>query len=291
MITQLLQRFNLKSTLVQCAILLSIFALLACLDLGSFALQGYTGFMLMILMTVGVSHIVQTHAPLIGFQTVNLYISYMLLFLLIHPIHSSLWLIFAGLVLIAQKYLLRPAIRIFNPTAFALLITYLASTITHALGWTDTLLISWWGTDMIQSEIFTTGLLRIIIPSLLLIGCVYFVMSFHKVLLASTFFMTFTAGVLMHDLSTTFSSTASLTFITASFFNAIAFMTCIMICEPKTSPAFTKHQALIGVLGGGLLYLLTRTPASTFAIADPLITTILLVNLITYPLKKYGILK
>lgn len=291
MITQFLNRFNLNNALFQFGVFITLFALLACADAGDVAPRAFGGLILIMVLAILTSQFIQRYAPLMGFQTINLYISFVLVFLLIHPTQSYIWLVLACAVVVGQKYLLRPAIRLFNPTAFSLFTTYLVSKVAHSFGLSKPLLISWWGTDMNQSGFTSSEVLGVAIPSALLFGCIYFVLKFRKGLLAGTFFMTFMACVVLTDLSIHFSSTESLAFIMDSLFNSIAFLTCIMLCEPKTSPAFTKHQALIGMCGGLMLFMFTRTSWSSFVLADPLITTLLLVNIATYLFKKYGILK
>lgn len=291
MITQILKRFNLQSTLTQCSLFLTLLALLASIDAGSVAIRafGILGLVLMCVYTA--SYCIKTYKPLIGFQTINLYISCIIVFLLIHPTQSPLWVVFTISFLVLFKYILRTPIRIFNPAALSLMATYLISIPLHSLGLSETLFVSWWGADLSQSFLSSSIFIHIATSLLLLCWSLYFVLKFRKGLLAGTFFMTSMALVTFHELLTEQSSSESFAFIMSSLFSSIAFMTCIMICEPKTAPTLTKHQALIGTFGGIVLFALTRTSWDIISIGDPFISTILIMNIATYPLKKYGILK
>ncbi len=236
------------------------------------------------------SHLIQTYRPIQGFQTINFYITSTICFLLIHPTQSFVWLALSIIIAGLLKYIIHPPIRLINPAVGALILTYLLSVLSERMFNTEKLFVSWWGTDLTQSST-SYPLVNILIAGLLLLGCLYFVLSFRKTLLAGTFFMTTMMWVTYLELSQSFTATQSLLFIQESFFSSFAFLTCIMVCEPKTSPQLPKHQFLIGALGGTLAILLTRTSLTSLSLADPFTTTLLIMNLATYPLKKYGILK
>lgn len=290
MVAQLLRRFNFHNTLTQFAVFMTLLAGLAILDAGDSALRSASMFIIGTATVIVCSHIIQSFRPIVGFQTVNLYITSVICFLLIHPTQPTQWLILTICIAAALKYIIHPPIRLINPAAAAISATYLISKLFSGFAGKSVLFVSWWGTDFTHSFL-QAPLIHIFIAGVSLLGCLYFVISFRKTLLAGTFFMTFMALITLAELSQNFTTAESLLFIQEAFFGSIAFFTCIMVCEPKTSPQLPKHQLIIGVLGGILAYVLTRTSFEHFSFADPFITTLLLMNLATYPLKKYGILK
>lgn len=291
MIAQLARRYNLQNTLYQCALLITIIAVFAILDAGQAqTIRAASMYIVGTATMLVCSHIIQTYKPIQGFQTINFYITSTICFLLIHPTQSSMWLVLAVICAGLLKYIIHPPIRLINPAVGGVTASYILSKLSAIIFENDALFVSWWGTDLHQS--FTPyPLVNILMAGLLLLSCLYFVLSFRKTLLAGTFFMTSMMWVMYLELSQTFTSSQSLLFIQESFFSSFAFLTCVMVCEPKTSPQLPKHQFLIGVLGGTVAILLTRTFLTSLTLADPFTTTLIVMNLATYPLKKYGILK
>jgi hypothetical protein len=209
--------------------------------------------------------------------------------MLIHPTTPIIFPILALVVLATEKILRTKGQPIFNPAALSIFITYWISVLFQSVGLvSESILISWWGVDMYQEFLSGIPFVNFLVPAALLFGVIYYSSLYKKSMLTGMFFMTVMGLVFFTNLSNTHSSDQTIAFLFASLFNAFAFMTFVMIPEPKSSASFVKQQAVVGVAGGLLFYFLTFMNTN---IPNSFIMTVLGMNLLTYGLKRTKLLQ
>lgn len=77
------------------------------------------------------------------------------------------------------------------------------------------------------------------------------------------------------------SSSETIDFILASFFNSFAFLTLVMLPEPKTSPVFTKQQVVVAVLTGMYFYYAALRGVPIIGTENAMVETVIFTNLLT----------
>lgn len=289
MILNLERFFNLKNSLSQFILLMLTITALAIWDAHSTAPRVWFHLASMVIISAGLIYFLREIRAMVSLNPLNFFISSMIIFLLIHPTEPLFLLITALSILATEKIVRGKNMTMFNPAALALIITYWISVILQKMGLLrDSLLISWWGVDFNQQFLTDIPLLNFLVPAALLLGAIYFSSNYKKTMLTGMFFMTVMACVYFQNISYTHSSVETIEYLMASLFNAFAFLTFVMIPEPKTSPSFMKQQVFVGTIGGFLFYFLTFVFTS---VPNGFLMTILTMNLLTYSLKRSKMLQ
>lgn len=276
--------FNLKNSLTRFFVFLTFFAGIATFDAYTSEPAVITQLIVLMCLALLAIYWLRAKQKITVLNPLNFLISTLIIHLLIHPTTTFIYPISALFVLTLSKMAKRNGQPIFNPTVLALITTYYVSLLFHKVGLVqDTLLISWWGADMSQAFLDTLPAAQIIVSTFFLVGFIYCALQYRKHILMGMFFMMVMGCVYFANMYVTHTPVATLEFLLASLFNSFAFMTCVMISEPKTSPSFMKQQALVGIVGGLLFYLTTFTFTAT---PNGFLLTILGMNLLTYGLKQ-----
>lgn len=282
MILDLDRFFNLKSSLTRFFLFLATFVALATYDAHESIV------MTQVLIIAAVScisiYVLRNMYHITVLNPLNFFITALIIHVLLHPGQSIIYAIIAILIVALSKTIKGKSQSLFNPAALGLIGAYYASLILHKLGLVqDTMLISWWGADLSQSFLESVPFGQVVLSALLLITFIYFALEYRKQILIGMFFMTVVGCVYLANITLTHTPFATFDFLLASLFNSFAFMMCVMIPEPKTSPSFMKQQALVGVLGGFLFYLLIFIFPG---VPNGFLVTILGMNVLTYGLKQ-----
>jgi hypothetical protein len=212
----------------------------------------------------------------------HLVITGFILYLLLNPT-NPLWVFFlAPAVTMATKWLLRyKGMPIFNPAALGLFITYFIGVLLKNSGVIDSnIFVSWWGASvhdtLISKDIYAT-----LITVIICLGFVYYAYKFRRHVLALTFlgvYLLFVAAQMWGDSHSLDLTVSFLNFLVPS---SLIFMACVMMIEPKTSPAYRNHQIFLGIVGALLLFFLRGTDRIA-TIPLPEISIILILNLLNF---------
>lgn len=284
MILDLERFFNIRNSLTQFFLLILTLSLFATVDAGLSTPHVWFYFPAIMLFSGTIVYFLRSVWQMQSLNPLNLFISSMIMYLLIHPTEPLMFYLIALSALALEKVIRGKRMAIFNPAALAIFITYCISQTMQWLGIVkDTLLISWWGVDFGQEFLSAVPLVNFLVPAAFLLGFIYFSNSYKKLPLSGMFFVVVAICLFFNVLLTASPITDVLQFLVAALFNAFAFLALVMIPEPKTSPSFIKQQLLVGAVGGLLFYLSTFVLKS---IPDNYIITLLLMNLMTYGLKR-----
>ncbi|HLL60538.1 MAG TPA: hypothetical protein VK338_02380 [Candidatus Nitrosocosmicus sp.] len=245
-----------------------------------------------VVVTAGLSYFLLLKLFKIKLNIWYFIITQIILILLIHPT-NTLWYfpLTVGITVLLKAVVRFKGSPIFNPAGFGLFVTFYLTDLLHKLGLTkESLFVSWWGSDIVRTMYETSMILRII-PIILLLTFIYFAWRFRKLLHASFFAFTFIVFMLVYSAiqgsANEFNQVTQLIF--ALTLNAFAFLTLVMVSEPKTSPILRNHQITLGILGGVLLFVVTIYPLPIGDI-DPYILGLIMLNLLTFLFKKYRVL-
>ncbi|KXK09167.1 MAG: hypothetical protein UZ21_OP11001000225 [Microgenomates bacterium OLB22] len=182
-------------------------------------------------------------------------------------------------------------VHIFNPAALGLALLTILSMIAEDRSGSPGVIISWWGADLGQQFLADQLYLYFALALFFLCGFIYFARAFKKLWYVISFTLSYLAvGVIVISLIDG-GSVAELLGVTVRslILSAISFMVLVMFVEPKTSPAIPKQQIAVGLLGAMLLHLLN---SYGYAVPiDPLVLTVLGVNIATYILKTRRLLQ
>lgn len=220
-----------------------------------------------------------------GLNLLNLSISAIIVFLLVHP-STPLWLFPVTLLI---TFGLKSFIRfkgqpVFNPAAPGLFVTWLLTLGLQSAGVLDkTLFVSWWGADVLFTFTEESMILGIL-PFLLFFGLLFVANRFRKLIHASFYLGTFVMVYLAY------SGSFSLELLSGLLFSSLAFLAFVMVTEPKTAPVQQTQQIVLGIVGGILLFLFynyfpEHVPVLSFSTGD--LIALLLLNLFTFAWKQY----
>lgn len=216
-------------------------------------------------------------------NVLNLAITAIILFLLIHPITPWLYIILTAFVTLLFKLFVRyKGSPVFNPASMGLFVAYYVTYAMKQAGMVEeTLFISWWGGDLIRN-IWDQGMLRFV-PVLILFGLAYFVWKFRKTNHALAFAATY-IGLSTAVLPYT-GIMPALSYMYMLTITAFAFLVLVMVSEPKTSPIRPWQQIILGVVGGLIVFWTTfKLPSSwkLFSEIDPFVLGLVFLNLLTF---------
>lgn len=211
-----------------------------------------------------------------GLNLMNMSISAIIVFLLIHP-STPLWLYPVTLLF---TFGLKSVIRykgqpVFNPATLGLFATWgLTLLLQYGNRIEDTLFVSWWGADVFFSFTSTSIVLGVI-PVLFLGGFLFVAHRFRKLIHALFFLGTYLTVYLAY------SGNSNPPLIWGLLISSLSFMAFIMVTEPKTSPVQQTQQIVLGIFGGILLFLFysffpEHVPELSFAVGD--LMALLLMN-------------
>ena len=224
-----------------------------------------------------------------GLNLMNLTISAIIVFLLVHP-GTPLWLYPVTLLF---TFGLKSVIRykgqpVFNPAAFGLLAAYIFTVALKQANILDTpLFVSWWGADVLFT--FAEGtLLQWIVPLALFGGFLFAANRFRKLLHALFFIGTYLMAYIAY------SGNLNGAVIWGLLMSSLSFMAFIMVTEPKTSPVQQTQQIVLGIIGGFYLFLFynyfpEHVRFLSFSVGD--LIALLLLNLTTFGWKQYETMK
>ena len=288
--------FNIRNPLFQFFIFLSIFVGIAQFDLLFFAktqadqtrflFQLIIAIVSAVLLYLATTSLLKISHP----NPLNILISSLIAYILIHPSNPWFFLPLTVGMIGLGKYLVRyKTLPLFNPAALGLFLTYYLTLFLEKLGLIhNSLLISWWGADMQQSFLKDWPLINIAFSLILLFTFLYFVNKYNKSVYVATAFVTYSIAILLYQNMTIGGFVAPLRFLSATIFTSFSFLLLVMMTEPKTSPNLQKHQSIIGLIGGLVLFIFTfYLPEHTsFSFAEPFISTVLVMNLLTVLFKE-----
>jgi Na+-translocating ferredoxin:NAD+ oxidoreductase RnfD subunit len=296
MIQEIKKYLNLKNALTQFFLFLSVFTLISLWDLLFFTKQPQLRgqYILELVTCIAGSLIFYTitkkHLGVVQTNPLNFLVTCMIIFLLIHPSNPLIFYVMAIMAAWLGKYFFRYNNQpIFNPAALGLTITYVVTELlvkAHLLS--TGLLVSWWGADMQQKFVENNFILHIALPVLLLFGFFYCAERFKKGLYSATFFLSYLFAIFAYNLYTQNSSTETVEFVSAAFFNSTAFLALVMLPEPKTSPSFPRQKVVIGFIAGIATFVYTFFLQNI--ITEPFLATVLTANLLTLLFKQRKLL-
>ncbi|MDA1060764.1 MAG: hypothetical protein O3B47_03145 [bacterium] len=174
----------------------------------------------------------------------NTVISTLIIFLVLHygiKTADVIYPIIVTFIAIFSKFFLeRKNFPIINPVVFALLLTYLASTVIPSF---DAPFISWWGTNykaLIGSYNFPLGMLLILVWMFFGLG------KWRKYRILFSFLV---AHSILLFLRTNLDATINFTTLEFTLSDAtIYFFAAIMLIEPKSSPMIKLQQIIFGII-------------------------------------------
>ncbi len=188
MLKDLLSYINIKNPLFRFFLWISFFGFIALADLlistkSSTEQTAYIWKFVITFLTSGaVFYIIRYGFGMKAANPLNFLISTWIVFLLIHPT-NNLWIFYIAVIAIAlSKFLFkRNRQPIFNPAAFAIVITYLITKLISLVNPSaQSLLVSWWGADMFQNSTQNIPILNVIIPVTFLFTFIYTTTLFKK---------------------------------------------------------------------------------------------------------------
>jgi len=287
MIADLQAYFKLKNTLSQFLIFLAGFAVLGFSDIFFRSPALDKSHMIQIVIVCLISIFVSLYVLRFVLQRLelnplNIIVTGIIIFLLIHPTNALILYVMAIFFAMCSKFIRYRSQPIFNPAAAGLTITFYVSKLLASTGIIkESLLISWWAADMYQNIFTRMPLLNYLLGSLILGVFIYFMTHFKKAHYSISFCMTVFCLVFFTHLRLEASSAKSIDFILASFFNSFAFLTLVMLPEPKTSPVFTKQQVIVAIVTGIYFFYASLQGVPIIGTENALVETILISNLLT----------
>ena len=290
MLHEIKKYWNFKSPLFRFSSVLFIYAVLALINLFEFSVPSwwlysnnelfYRSLISLGLIFLATDLFYILNYYVFKFKNINplhLGITACIIYLLIHPT-EELWVFpFIVLVSIGLKLIVRwKGKPLFNPAAFGILISYYLLELLR-----DTSLqITWWGSDFGLRNINIGEVSISIFPPIFSVLFLYFAYKFRKHLYGLTFFLSFLISLLVYSFISIEGITLSIFFqLFLISFPTWAFLTFVMIVEPKTSPVLKNHQIFLGLLGG-VLYLLFIKYSK--GLNSPELHIILFMNLLTF---------
>ncbi len=225
----------------------------------------------------------------------NIYITTLILFLVLHPtLLLSIILVPLTLIItiISNKFIRSQGQPIFNPAALGIFLSFLLFYFFNLFGiLSESLFVSWWGTNVIKGiPPFTT--LQIFTGLLWIAILLYLGWKNKKIVYGSAFIVVF---VLIQ---------AVLKFLGEPGFDLMGyligylggnlfFLGLVMLIEPKTSPTSTRQQLVFGIAAAilySILIVLFNTSFLSFMGNITEIVIILLMNLVFLLNKKFRVL-
>lgn len=290
MFADLTKYINFKNPLFQFSLFLLFFACIAVADLliPTINIQERNEYILKFIVLLATSDCLYFGLRY-GFRLTqtnpfNTFVSTFIILLLIHPTNSIWYFMLAPIMIQVGKFLLRRSKQpIINPAALAIVLTYIVSVVVNVINPNiDTLLVSWWGADMMQNITRDIPVANVMVPVIFLGLFFYFANSFKKANYIFSFFGTYAIGMIFYSVLTS-TLNAGLNIVSLALFNATAFAALVMIPEPKTSPSFPKQQLIAGIIVGlGLVVFSTGLASIPI---EPLINTVLLADIVTLIIK------
>ena len=292
MFVELKKFFNLKSTLVQYTLVLSIFLLVSAIELAindsSVKTPLIINFFSIYISSLVLFLITTKVLKFKGANYFNYSITTIILYLLIHP--TTAWWIFpiAIVMTVAAKYIFRyRQLPIFNPAAMGLFLTYCLSVLLHKMGFIhETLFVSWWGAELNRTSYAQSPALYIL-PAIFVVLLLYFSHKYKKLLHGAVFLITYLLTATIFSLVTGKSINTIFQLITFTLLSSYAFLSFVMVTEPKTSPIIPKQQIILGIIGGMLLFIFANyLPHIKTMLEIPEIIALLILNIFTLIFKR-----
>lgn len=253
----------------------------------NFGLVAVSNLFLLFASVLLIYEVVMTVMKSIKSSSLNIAISSVIAYVVIHP-DQGWWtypLLILGIIL-GKHYIRTKTGPIFNPVALSIFFVYLFSVVTTLLGITSqTLFVSWWGADLVFSSLQFVPLIAIFALAMLSV-LLFYAKTFRKLYVGGYTLLVFTLLTIMFDFRPQELIPTIYTIWTGSF----AYLAFVMMTEPKTTPIHKKDQIIVGVSAGIILYLLNILLPSlgvfrTLSIEIPSILTILLANALWYGMK------
>lgn len=297
MIPNISTYFKFKNNLTQFFLFLTFFAFLGFSDIFFRSPPSDQIHMLLILGVTCISivlsvYILREKLHRADMNPLNIAITGIIILLLVHPTNLIVLFPLTLLIAYASKFIRFRSQPVFNPTAIGIIGAFYISLLLTRLGFLpEPLLTSWWAADMTQSFLQSQPLIQYLAGAMILGGFAWFTSSFRKVSYSISFAMTVFFLVFMTNLSLESSSADTIDFILASFFNSFAFLTLVMLPEPKTSPAFVKQQVVVAILAGIYFYYAAIRGIPVIGTENAFVETILVSNLLTLFFKSTALLR
>ncbi|MBP9798025.1 RnfABCDGE type electron transport complex subunit D [Candidatus Woesebacteria bacterium] len=287
MITDLQTYFKLKNTLSQFLIFLLVFAILGFSDIffRSPALDQHH--MILIVMTCLVSIVISIFVlrkilNRVDLNPLNIIVTGIIIFLLVHPTNTLILFVMSIFFAMCSKLVRFRSQPILNPAAAGLTAAfYFSKFLTSAGILQEPLLITWWAADMMQNISSSMPFINYLFGAAILGLFIYFMNHFKKAHYSISFCMTVFCLMFFTNLKYHASSSETIDFILASFFNSFAFLTLVMLPEPKTSPVFTKQQVVVAVLTGMYFYYAALRGVPIIGTENAMVETVIFTNLLT----------
>lgn len=287
MIADLQAYFKLKNTLTQFLIFLFIFAIFGFSDIFFRSSNSEKGHMINIVLTCFVSllisiYVVRQVLHRLDLNPLNIFVTGIIIYILIHPTNTLSLFVIAIFFAVCSKFIRYKSQPVLNPAAAGLAATfYISKLLTSAGIIKEPLLISWWAADLVQNISYSIPFLNYLIGSAILGIFIYFMNHFKKSYYSISFSMTVFCLLFFSNLRLEASSAKTIDFILASFFNSFAFLTLVMLPEPKTSPVFTKQQVIVAIISGVYFFYAALKGVPLIGTEIAIVETILVSNLLT----------
>ena len=297
MIADLQAYFKLKNTLSQFLIFLTGFAVLGFSDVFFRSPASDQGHMIQIAIVCFILIFVSLYVlrlvlHRLDLNPLNIIVTGIILFLHIHPTNALIIYILAIFFAMCSKFIRYRNQPIFNPAAAGLTMTfYISKLLTSAGIIKEPLLVSWWAADMYQNIFIHMPLFNYLLGSFILGLFIYFMTHFKKTHYSISFCMTVFCLIFFTNLRIEASSAKTIDFILASFFNSFAFLTLVMLPEPKTSPVFTKQQVIVAILTGIYFFYASIKGVPIIGTENAIVETILVSNGLTLFFKSNTLLR
>lgn len=287
MITDLKKYFKLKNSLSQFTVFLFAFAVVGFGDIFFQSSSADKIYMLQILVVsvlsiVGSIYFLRQTLQRTDLNPLNIIVTCLIVVMLIHPTNSLLMFPLAIALAMVSKFIRYKNQPIFNPAAIGLTLTFYVTVFLTQIGAIkEPLLTSWWAADMVQGFLGSTPFIQSLVGVAILGGFMWFTNSFRKTFYSVCFTMTVFLLLFFTNLQTEASSTNTIDFMVKSFFNSFAFLTLVMLPEPKTSPVFPKQQIVVAVLTGVYFFYAALKGVPFIGTENAMVETILVSNLLT----------
>lgn len=287
MIADIQTYFKLKNTLSQFLIFLTIFAIVGFSDIFFRSPTSDQHHMILIVVTCFVSIVISIFVlrkvlNRVELNPLNIIVTGIIIFLLVHPTNALVLFVMSIFFAMCSKLIRYRSQPVLNPAAAGLIAAfYFSKFLTSAGILQEPLLITWWAADMMQNISATMPFLNYLFGAVILGVFIYFMNHFKKAHYSISFCMSVFCLMFFTNLKLDASSAKTIDFILASFFNSLAFLTLVMLPEPKTSPVFTKQQVVVAVLTGIYFYYAALRGVPIIGTENAMIESVLFSNLLT----------